>query len=73
MEYPIRSGMIVMEHQDIFGQEIIVVTTSANVGLIEIVSTQIKNVIVMRLNSNNYLMVVGPVLFKWFKIKLRLR
>ena len=62
-----------MEHQDIFGQEIIVVTTSANVGLIEIVSTQIKNVIVMRLNSNNYLMVVGPVLFKWFKIKLRLR
>ena len=73
MEYPIRSGMIVMEHQDIFGQEIIVVTTSANVGLIEIVSTQIKNLIVMRLNSNNYLMVVGPVLFKWFKIKLRLR
>jgi len=66
MEYPIRSGMIVMEHQDIFGQEIIVMTTSANVGLIEIVSTQIKNVIVMRLNSNNNRMVVGPVLFKWF-------
>lgn len=59
MEFLIRSGMTVMEYQDIFGQEnILMMTTSANVGLIEIVLIQIKHVIVTLLNSNNYLTMV---------------